>query len=1154
MALHLRFSHRMEPLLEGLDDLLGERWTAFEHPPRIVVPSPSVARWLKLRLCERRGPLVGLETSTLEATLWKALAPERNDRLLRVPVLQQALLAVLSPELLEEPAFESVRRFLRPSGTLDPRRKVQFAHELARLFLEYEYNRPSVWNDGWAVPGLDHRWPDAPYFSPQDDNPTETWQRRLHGLVFAPEGPLGNDESVRYLGLPRLHRLRHEEGWAPVGEPLILFGIDKVSHFHRNMLLELARTSDLHVYLQNPCSAFWEDLDTSRRRPRGRRRAEAIASLRFHRDATTDEWQAESLSDRCYPSATTDPLLLERWGRTARENIALWCQAADYDFEDSGDDVAPPGTLLGTVQEALRQRHPGPRIEPLPLSSGRIASGEQDIDGSILLLESPDRGREMEAMRNQMLSWLSEDPSRTVSDIVVHLPDPSRHRVEIERVFGGFESSDPGHLPWTMLGVPSSESLWARGALSLLHLACGTFDRPGVFALLRNGLCRRKLGIDEATVALWEEWSEGTGMIRGWDAAERAAEGCPTSLHTFRAGLQRLLLAPLAGREGVPLPGIESALPPWRDFDSTDPDRLERFCATLERLHADCERLRRGNAVPSRAVRELLELLDAWLDPADQSAEAGVRRSLHDALEGVRLRDGNPMGIVEMTEIVQNLVEGELPGSSRAWTGAITFAPLRAGNVLPHGLVLIPGLDADAFPGERGASALDLLSKRRIVGDPDLVSDNRHAFLLALLSCRDRLVLSWRACDIQKDERKDPSPVVLEFEEALRRGFLDRTLRRRVRLLEREAARSATELDDPAWDPLASGAGSPAPLGVIPPPKATATGSIPRIPSSRLKEFLLDSWKYRIEKDLDATEEELPDTVGKTDEVLDSSPLLRANIRRDLFPRLVREAWDGKDAPALARLASESHGRSLWNSDAPEGAQAREERRALETWATELHARAARLRSMYPRHRLETGCDLGLRTPGQPSEIAVPSRDGRRVLLSARLPAVLVAPDATGTSILLCPAKPSSKKPWYEFRRRVEPLLWALLAQRASGLETRVLMVPTETGMDKEEFLEPLPDTAIDSWLPDVLEDMLAQRCEFLPANIVVEKRTADLDDLREALEDSTWTPPLQSLLDPSLPGEDEGDASILRGLVERRLGPFLRLEETESDKTEDAA
>jgi len=1144
MALHLRFSHRTEGLLDGLDALLEHCWTDLGAPPVVVVPSPSCARWLKLRLCERRGPLVGLGTTTLESFLWRALEPEPDDQILRVPVLQQALLAILDAALLERPEYGGVRRFLAPEGPIDACRTVQFAHEMARLFLEYEYNRPSVWNGAWAVAGLDRTWPETPYFRlpGREESETEAWQRDLHRRVFHPLGPLGSGAGLpNALGLPRLHRLRHDGGWTPEGVTAILFGVDKVSHFHRNLLLELSEVGEVHAFLHNPCAEFWEDLDTSRRPSRDTATRPPPASLRLRRDDTGDDWQAETLPERCYPSAQDDPLLLERWGRTARENITLWCQAADYDFQESGRPELPCSrTLLGLLQESLRQRHPGPLETPLSLDDGDPLSGAVAPDASLALLEAPDRGREMETVRDQILSWLEEDPARRPSDVVVYLPDPARHRVEIERVFGGLDSSDPGHLTWTLVGASASESLWARGTLDFLRLVRGPLDRPSVFALLRNELCRARIGSDVATLALWEDWFEGAGMIRDWDASDRRDERDPGSAHTLRTGILRLLTSSLSGPDGVELPGLDTPLPPWRDFSSSDPDLLEPFCTALERLQADRIRLREeiASLPPVDAGQALARCLDAWLDPSSHPQEASARRGLLDGLRHLERRTSAPLRLDELTEIVTSMLDGELPGSARAWSGAVTFAPLRAGHILPHGLVLIPGLDADAFPGEPSTSSLDLLAARRIIGDPDVVADNRHAFLLALLAARDRLVLSWRARDIQKDERKDPSSVVLEFEEALRRGFQPSSLRRRIRLLEREAPLDpALELSDPGWDTWTRPVpefSPPVPSRETVPDSATV-----RVSSRKLARFLLDSWSHRIEHDLEAQDEGRPDTLGTSDEPLDSSPLAHTRLRGALFPTLLASWWNGLPDDEVRSLARRAHRRSLWNGDAPEGIQARREESALMEWVDRVRDVVASLRAEWPAHRLETGCDLALRRSGASGEWPLRLADGRDVRLGAHLDAVLVGPDPGSPVIVLACVRSNDRD--IPLRKRLEHQLRAWLLERVHGTEVRTVLVSTLAGGPID--LPTLPPAADEAWIAAVVTDLLDGAHEFLPAAAVVDSGATSLEALREAIEEASWRTPLERLLEPSLPGEDSGDGRILSDLVARRLGPLLHPE-----------
>ncbi|MEN9355241.1 MAG: hypothetical protein RL318_2566, partial [Fibrobacterota bacterium] len=430
MPLHLSFANRVEPLVDSLSQALDLHWKDLGNPPEVVVPSPPVSKWLKLRLCERRPALMGLPTPTLEGFLWRSLEPEPGMSMLRGPALSQALVPLLDDACLSEPLYARVREFLIQDGALNPRRRMQLCQELARLFMEYEYNRPSVWKEGgWAVAGLDRCWPGRAYFagSGEEENETEAWQRDLYGKVFAAEGMLARR---RILSLPALHRLRREAGWRPEGSVAMVFLVDKVSHFHRNLLMELSQGWDIHLFLQNPCAEFWEDVET-RRHPRTRKNVKFPAFK-------AEDYGTEVLSPQVYPAGADgslqDPLLLSRWGATARENIALWSQVTDYEFDSLVDAPLKEGqepTVLSLLQQSLLNRHPGPGIQPLELEDGRILSNPIEGDDSLTILACPERGREMEAVRDCVFQWLSEDPERSPSDCLVLLADPARHRTEI---------------------------------------------------------------------------------------------------------------------------------------------------------------------------------------------------------------------------------------------------------------------------------------------------------------------------------------------------------------------------------------------------------------------------------------------------------------------------------------------------------------------------------------------------------------------------------------------------------------------------------------------------------------------------------------------------------------------------------------------------
>jgi len=1107
MPLHLHLGNRPELLADALARTLGRTWTDPFDPPLIVVPSPSVGKWFKLHLAARGRTVLNLPTSTLESFLWNALQPDPDDRILRVDALQHAVARLLEPDLLARPEFAMVGRFLTDGRAgIDPGRRVQLSREVARLFLEYEYNRPSVFADGkWEIEGIDRTWPDRPFFARRDAEPeSERWQRHLHGLVFASDGPLSGSG---FLGLPRLHRLRREQGRDLSGPDVHLLFVDKTSHFHRNLLLELARTRGIHLYLVNPCMEFWEDLDTSRRSARTRSRIPV-------RKLESREFQAQSLPEDIYSG--NDPALLREWGRTSRENIALWLQAADHDFQDHvRDPLEDRNGLLATVQSALLRRLPGP-LHPGWRDDGSAGEPCAD-DGTLRILSCPESLREMEAVRDAVFQWLSEDPERRPSDAVVYVPDTQACAWALESVFNARPRADAGRIQTSVLGSRASRSFWARGAKDLLALAIQGPDRAAVLSLSENPLVRAKRKLSELDVLPWAFWMDGSGFLSAWDAEDRrrrgAAAGAAVEAHTLRAGIRRLALGSLA-TEAVDIggnPGWGGAgLPPWRDRESSDAQSLEPFLSFLEDLHRDTQGLSRPG---KRSLLELgsafADLCESWLDTASDPVEDSLRRAFLDSLDNFRLRGPETVDFSELSENLRALLDSELPGSSKAWSGTLTIAPLRATNILPHGLVVIAGLDAESFPGQARTGSLDLLSRHRILGDADPVAENRHAFLLALLSARDRLVLSWRARDLQKDALRPPSPVLLELESALREGFLgpsepSTALRRAVPLLARSGGTlpgDPARWDVPSWDPEdRTGAIEESP---------TAPGPLPApLRYSDLRAFLKNPFFHRMRP---GWRRDDPDREV-IERPLESDGLETFLRYRELMEIVLSTSELRPDPQSAVRglLA-----RRAWNSASPEGEFLDREASGLQLWVAEISRGLAQVLDTRGRLRLDRALGFLDGTHRWSWE----GDDDPSCTLLDLVPFVgaKVRPDAKAGLFL------------------------AGAAMRTGGFPKPIRLVWVERGGEGRVLSEPLPQGADPRWIEDLGRDAEdPDRAEFLPIREALAKG-ATREQLEEALESpNRHVDFLERLLEPRLP---DLSPDAFEALVRRRFRPWVDLD-----------
>jgi exonuclease V gamma subunit len=397
--LNLTFAPSADTLVPLAERRIREAWPDPFDPPPVIVPNPAVGKWLTIRLAESPSfkCVANARMLTLEKFLWDALDPEQKMVLLDAERLSQMICAVLDEKLLagkhtKDDIYAPLRRYLceqimrnaergtrndrhRPirgsisadSCGIDVQKLVQLSERIAQLFIEYQYNRPSVWDEGakisgakafvgfnkykkrprerdnetggWKSHGIDAMWGQGKeYFGGEEH---EAWQMDLYRRLLY----YLSDHFDPPITLPHLYRYRRATGakenspWCDVGRnrQIILFGVSKISHFHRNTLVEISQTegADMHVFLTNPCAEFWEDVDTSRRsfKPRRRWNSKSPDKQAGIKPVKLEDYNKSELSEIDMFADKPDHALLELWGGAGKENIFLWCPQAQWNFE-----------------------------------------------------------------------------------------------------------------------------------------------------------------------------------------------------------------------------------------------------------------------------------------------------------------------------------------------------------------------------------------------------------------------------------------------------------------------------------------------------------------------------------------------------------------------------------------------------------------------------------------------------------------------------------------------------------------------------------------------------------------------------------------------------------------------------------------------------
>ena len=104
--------------------------------------------------------------------------------------------------------------------------------------------------------------------------------------------------------------------------------------------------------------------------------------------------------------------------------------------------------------------------------------------------------------------------------------------------------------------------------------------------------------------------------------------------------------------------------------------------------------------------------------------------------------------------------------------GQVTFCSMLPMRSVPFRVIAILGLNDGEFPRQRQAMGFDLMAMQPPrKGDRSRRGDDRYLFLEALISCRDKLYLSYQGHDIKTNNSREPSLVLQELTDYLEKAY-----------------------------------------------------------------------------------------------------------------------------------------------------------------------------------------------------------------------------------------------------------------------------------------------------------------------------------------------------------------------------------------------
>ncbi|MBK5968553.1 MULTISPECIES: exodeoxyribonuclease V subunit gamma [Thiorhodovibrio] len=749
--LRVYHSNRLERLL----DALAARGSATALDPFeqevIVVPNQGMARWVSQQLALRSGISANIEYPLPATFFWRVLkawlpdAPEQE-------AYQHGALAWrifrLLPGLISSPAFADLQRYLnaekleaerlgedrleaerpkpekqglekpkseKPVAETSDLRRFELASQLASLFDEYLIYRHDLclkFEDGAG----------------EDDWQAILWRAVAEGIGSAHRARLMAELAQAITaGAPAADALPRQVSF---------FGVGSLAPVQVQMLDALAKHREVALYYLNPCREYWADVEDESRLARRRARA-----------------RRAGLPDPTGMLDIGNPLLAS----LGHAGQVFLDQLLELGGEDAEDFIEPDAaTLLGCLQRDMLHLADRRALD----AANRTELEADDLSFRVHGAHGP--LREVQVLHDRLLDLIDTLPDLEPRDIIVMAPDIELYAPYVDAVFSTAEV--PLRIPWTLADrKPGSGQSLAEAIKLLLALQYSRLTASEILTLMAVPALQRRFGITEPSRERLAQWISEAGIRWGLDQGNRCELGLPAErLNTWAFGLERLFLGYAMPPEWADTP-YQGVLP-YADIDPGEVDVLGALQSLIDALSEWRARLTRPRTA-ELWVAEMNALLEAFFDPAEDDEFAlldAVRASMEQILIAQRIAGVDERISIDLVGSLIKQSLDEPAGAQGFLTGRVTFTNMVPMRSIPHRVVAILGMDANAFPRSQRSLSFDRIASEPRRGDRSRRRDDRYLFLECLLAARDAVHISWTARGARDNSPRARSVVVDE--------------------------------------------------------------------------------------------------------------------------------------------------------------------------------------------------------------------------------------------------------------------------------------------------------------------------------------------------------------------------------------------------------
>ncbi len=783
--------------LESLKDVLVSWLKRYPLEPletdKFLVQSNGIAQWLQQAIAQDEteggcGIATSIDVSLPGRFIWEAYRSafwslDTQSPFDMKPMVWRLfrLLNTIESENAEG-HYDTLVRFMA-SGKSREHRRFILAERIAKLYDQYQVYRAD-WLQAWEAGAdvLPER--DKPYAVGQtkavpDD---QIWQPRLWRYLVADiqNDPQFKGEAQQVVNrseihqdfLKQCHQVDLLEG---LPRRVIVFGISSLPNQTLEVLQAISSFTQVLLFTMNPSEYYWGDLIEGRQLLRQAHSRRPMKAGRPNKGVSLDEAHLYG-----------NPLLAS-WGKLGRDylhSLDERDQPGAYQgfFVDSKIDLfeAPEGqSLLAQLQDDIFQLRSLEDCQSL----GRQVDVQSDT--SLTFIENHSRQREIEILHDRLLSEFEHAAAKGESleprDILIMAPDINVYVPHIEAVFGRFakygDYADKRFLPYHVADQSARQQHPIVAAFeSLLAITQSRFEATDLLSLLDIPALRARYRLEEGHVVQLKSWIEHANIRWGLSKEQRHSLGLTSASeqNTWLFGLKRMLLGYSVGAGD-----IWQGVLPYGDIGGLDAQTLGQ----MHRLIDDIQEVWGAFVEPKPLLHwadSLQGLLDTFFLPSNDSERRVITRieeqieALENQVQGAGV-DQEPVSV----DVIQETFMGQLDEpalSQRFLSGSVNFATLMPMRAIPFKQVYLIGMNDGDYPQVSTPMDFDLMVGDYRPGDRSRREDARYLFLEAVLSARDKLVISWQGRSAKDNSEQPPSVLVGQLRDYLNKGWQNDSL------------------------------------------------------------------------------------------------------------------------------------------------------------------------------------------------------------------------------------------------------------------------------------------------------------------------------------------------------------------------------------------